>query len=144
MRTSWLREKEIKRKWYLVDIAGQTLGRAATQIASLLIGKSKVNRVPNMDCGDYVIVINCSELEVSGKKMTDKMYYRHSGYPDGFRERTLEEMMKKNPCEVVELAVKNMLPNNKLRASMFTRLFTYAGSDHKHSAQKPEVYELEK
>jgi len=142
MKTSWISESDIERKWYVVDIDDKVLGRAATQIAELLIGKSKVNRVPNMDCGDYVIVINASKVKVTGNKRVDKLYYHHSGYPGGLKVETFDDVMAKNPSKVISLAVKNMLPNNKLRQKMMIRLFIYEGSEHLHNAQKPEKVEI--
>lgn len=116
---------------------GVTLGRAATKIASVLIGKEKVDRVPNLDCGDYVIVINASKLAVTGKKMDAKMYYRHSGYPGALKEFNLRKMMVSHPDRVVTLAVTNMLPNTRLRDKMLARLMVFAGAEHPHAAQKP-------
>jgi large subunit ribosomal protein L13 len=142
MKTSWKTKTDIKRDWYEVDVAGKTLGRSATQIAELLIGKSKVDRVPNMDCGDYVIVVNASKIEVTGNKGRKKIYYHHTGYPGGLRSKTFEDMKKRRPTRLIELAVKNMLPKNKLRQTMMTRLFVYADSEHSHKAQKPKKFEL--
>lgn len=142
MKTTWLKKSEIERKWYVVDADGVILGRLATQIAGLLIGKNKVNRVPNMDCGDYVIVINASKLVVTGNKLLAKKYYRHSGYPGGLKMRSLGEMMEKNAAEVVSKAVINMLPKTKLRADMMSRLFVYPSSTHPHEAQKPSAVKI--
>lgn len=142
MKTSWIRESDIKRKWYLVDVENKILGRAATQIAQLLIGKLKVDRVFNMDCGDYVVVINASKVRVTGQKGSGKLYYRHSGYPGGLKVESFDEVMVRKPQKAISLAVKNMLPNNKLRQKMMTRLFVYEGSEHSHNAQKPEKVEI--
>lgn len=141
-KTSWTKPSDVTRKWYVVDVSGQVLGRAATQIAELLIGKSKVERVPNVDCGDYVVVINSSKVELTRGKEKKKMYYRHSGYPGGFREITFEKQLDKNSNFVIEAAVKNMLPKNRLSNEMMKRMFVYEGSDHKHAAQSPEEYKL--
>lgn len=142
MKTTWLKEKDIKRKWYLVDVEGQVLGRVATVISSLLIGKGKPNRVPNMDCGDYVIVINSAKVDVTGKKETDKIYYRHSQHPGGLKEESLGDLRKRNPNRIIERAVRNMLPNTKLRRGMMKRFFVYEGKNHDHEAQKPEPVDL--
>ncbi len=138
MKTSWIKESEIDRKWYVLDASGLILGRLATKVASLLIGKGKINFVPNMDNGDYVIVVNSEKFSVTGKKMSDKKYYRHSGYPGGFKERSLEEMLKSGKSEeVIRKAVVNMLPKTKLRAGRMARLFVYDSANHPHEAQKP-------
>lgn len=144
MKTSWISESDIKRDWYVFDVKGVILGRAATQIATKLIGKGKVNQVPNMDMGDFVIVLNAGKIEVTGKKMKNKMYQRHSGFPGGFKEETLEDLLKRDPEKVIRTAVKNMLPNNKLRKSMITRLHVYEGEEHPHGAQKPIEINLNK
>ncbi len=141
-KTTWTKEKDIERKWYLVDVKGKILGRSATQIASLLIGKKKVEQVPNLDCGDYVVVLNSDYIKLTKGKEKKKTYYRHSGYAGGFKEITFDKQMKKNSTFVMEKAVKNMLPNNKLRSSMMARLFVYKGDEHPHEAQKPEVFNL--
>lgn len=142
MNTTWPKKEEISRNWHLIDLDGQILGRAATNIATLLIGKNKPERAPNIDCGDYVVVINSSKFKVTGSKLSDKKYYRHSGYADGLKEEVLADLIEQNPEKVVRLAVKNMLPKNKLRDKMMARLFIYAGSEHPHEAQKPEKFEL--
>ncbi len=143
MKTTWKKQSEIKRDWYLIDVAGKTLGRAASEIAKLLIGKSKVDYVPNLDCGDHVIVTNASKIAVTGRKKSQKKYYRHSGYAGGFKEETFEELMNRYPEKVILLAVKNMLPKNKLRDSRMSRLRVFADENHGHEAQKPEKLELE-
>ena len=129
----------IERKWYVVDAAGCTLGRLATEIASTLRGKKKPIFTPHADCGDYVIVINADKVKFTGKKMDQKIYYNHSDYVGGMRETTLREMMAKKPEKVMELAVKGMLPKGPLGRSMMTKLHVYAGAEHPHAAQKPEV-----
>ena len=132
----------IERKWYVVDATGYTLGRLASEIAKVLRGKHKPTFTPHMDCGDYVIVVNASKIKFTGKKMDQKIYYNHSDYVGGMRETTLREMMAKKPEKVVELAVKGMLPKGPLGRSMMTKLHVYAGADHQHAAQKPEVLEI--
>ncbi|MEA3357536.1 MAG: 50S ribosomal protein L13 [Patescibacteria group bacterium] len=142
MKTSWLTESEIKRKWYIVDIQGKILGRVATVIAKLLTGKGKVDRVPNMDSGDYVVVINSAKIKLTGNKKADKKYYRHSGYPGGLVVETVERLLQKNPNKVITKAVKNMLPNNKHRDNRMSRLKVFPGAEHSHEAQKPEKVDL--
>ena len=141
-KTTWTKENDIKRKWYVVDVKGKILGRAATQIASLLIGKKKVEQVPNLDCGDYVIVLNSDHVKLTRGKEKKKTYFRHSGYPGGAKEITFDKQILKNSTFVIEKAVQNMLPNTKLRSSMMNRLFVYKGTEHSHGAQKPEVFNL--
>ena len=121
---------DIRRSWHLVDVNGKILGRISSEIAKLLMGKSKPYYVRNLDCGDYVVVINASGVKVTGKKETDKKYYRHSGYPGGLRVETLKELRESKPEEIVRLAVKGMLPQNKLRDRMLTRLFVYKDENH--------------
>ena len=130
---------KIERKWYVVDAEGCTLGRLASGVASVLRGKNKPQFTPHVDTGDYVIVVNADKIKVSGKKMDQKIYYNHSDYVGGMKETTLKEMMAKKPEKVVELAVKGMLPKGPLGREMYTKLFVYAGPEHKHAAQKPEV-----
>jgi large subunit ribosomal protein L13 len=142
VKTTWINESDIERKWYVVDAEDIILGRLATAVAGLLIGKKKVDRVPNMDCGDYVIVVNASKIRVTGKKLMAKKYARHSGYPGGFRERTLGDMMQNDSSEVVEKAVQNMLPKTKLRSGMMARLFAYSSATHPHEAQRPTSLKL--
>ena len=129
----------IERKWYVVDATGYTLGRLASEVAKVLRGKNKPIFTPHMDCGDYVIVVNAEKIKVTGKKLDQKIYYNHSDYVGGMRETTLREMMAKKPEKVVELAVKGMLPKGPLGREMYKKLFVYAGPEHKHAAQKPEV-----
>jgi len=139
MNTFMASESSIERKWYVVDATGYTLGRLASQVASVLRGKNKPTYTPHMDCGDFVIVINADKVKVSGKKMAQKIYYNHSDYVGGMRETTLAEMMAKKPERVMELAVKGMLPKGPLGRQMYTKLNVYAGAEHPHAAQKPEV-----
>ena len=129
----------IERKWYVVDAAGCTLGRLSSQVAAILRGKNKAIFTPHADCGDYVIVINAAKVKVTGKKLDQKIYYHHSDYVGGMKETTLREMLAKKPEQVVELAVKGMLPKGPLGRQMYSKLHVYAGPDHKHAAQKPEV-----
>ena len=139
MNTFMQKKETVDRKWYIVDAEGANLGRLATQVATILKGKHKVTYTPHVDCGDYVIVINASKINLTGKKLSDKMYYNHSRYAGGLRERTAGEMLEKYPEEMVERAVKGMLPKGPLGREMYTKLFVYAGPDHKHAAQKPEA-----
>ena len=129
----------IERKWYVVDAADQTLGRLTSQVAAILRGKNKPTFTPNVDTGDYVIVINADKIKVTGKKMDQKIYYSHSDYVGGMKETTLREMMNKKPEKVIELAVKGMLPKGPLGRQMIKKLHVYAGAEHGHEAQKPEV-----
>ena len=132
----------IERKWYVVDATGHTLGRLASEIASILRGKNKPTYTPHIDTGDYVIVVNADKIKVSGKKLDQKVYYNHSDYVGGMKETTLREKMAKKPEDVIYLAVKGMLPKGPLGREMITKLHVYAGADHKHQAQKPEVLEI--
>jgi large subunit ribosomal protein L13 len=125
--------KDIKRAWHLIDMQGKTLGRASTEIATLLMGKKKPYFVKNLDCGDYVVVINTKDVQVTGKKEESKVYYRHSGYPGGFRQETLKELRNRKPEEIITHAVKGMLPDNKLKKQMMTRLFVFSGAEHKYA-----------
>ena len=129
----------IDRKWYVVDATDMTLGRLASEVAKVLRGKNKAIFTPHIDTGDYVIVINAEKVKVTGKKLDQKVYYRHSEYVGGMKETTLREMLAKKPEKVVELAVKGMLPKGPLGNQMYTKLYVYAGPEHKHAAQKPEV-----
>ena len=139
MQTYMANPDKIERKWYVVDAEGCTLGRLASGVASVLRGKNKPQFTPHVDTGDYVIVVNADKIKVTGKKMDQKIYYNHSDYVCGMKETTLKEMMAKKPEKVVELAVKGMLPKGPLGREMYTKLFVYAGPEHKHAAQKPEV-----
>ncbi len=142
MKTYMLKKEEVTRKWYVVDATGQTLGRLATKVASVLRGKGKPTYTPHVDCGDYVIVVNADKVVLTGKKWNDKIYYSHSSYYGGLKEITAKEMMEKFPTRMVEKAVKGMLPKTKLGADMYRKLYVYAGQEHKHEAQKPETMEV--
>ena len=139
MKTYMANPDKIERKWYVVDAEGCTLGRLASEVAKVLRGKNKPEYTPHIDTGDYVIVVNAAKVKVTGKKLQQKIYYNHSDYVGGMKETTLKEMMAKKPEKVVELAVKGMLPKGSLGREMYKKLFVYAGPDHKHAAQKPEV-----
>ncbi len=142
MRTTYMaKPQEIDHKWYLIDAEGKTLGRLATEVATLLRGKHKPEYTPHVDTGDYVIVVNADKVTLTGKKMMNKKYYRHSGYPGGLKEMTAAEMQRKHPVRMVELAVRGMLPKTKLGRQQMKKLKVYAGSEHPHEAQQPEVYE---
>ena len=132
-----------EREWLVVDATGQTLGRLATQLADALRGKRKPEYTPHCDVGDFVIVVNAEKISVTGKKREDKRYYRHSGYPGGLRSRTLAEMLDRRPEEVIRLAVKGMLPRNRLARAQLTKLKVYAGPDHPHAAQQPKKMEID-
>ena len=132
----------IERKWYVIDAQGQTLGRLSSEIAKILRGKNKPTFTPHIDTGDNVIVINAEKIKVTGKKMDQKIYYKHSDYPGGMRETTLKEMLDKKPTDVITLAVKGMLPKGPLGRTMIEKLHVYAGAEHPHAAQKPEALEL--
>ena len=142
MKTFMQKKETVERKWYVVDAEGKTLGRLATQVATVLRGKNKPTFTPHVDCGDYVIVVNAEKVVLTGNKLEDKMYYNHSGFPGGLRERNAKTMIEKYPEEMVERAIKGMLPHNALGRAMGKKLFVYAGADHKHEAQKPEVMEV--
>ncbi len=129
---------EVERKWYLVDAEGQTLGRLATRIADTLRGKNKPEYTPHVDTGDFVVVVNAERIAVTGNKLDDKMYHRHSGYPGGLRSRTLREQLERRPTEVLRKAVKGMLPRNRLSRAQITKLKIYAGPAHPHEAQAPQ------
>ena len=139
MKTFMASPATIERKWYVVDAADYTLGRLASQVAAVLRGKNKPTYTPSMDTGDYVIVVNAEKVKVTGKKLDQKVYYRHSEYVGSLKETTLREMLNKHPERVIESAVKGMLPKGPLGRQMYTKLFVYAGPDHKHAAQKPEA-----
>lgn len=139
MKTFMASPATIDRKWYVVDATGMTLGRLATEIASVLRGKKKPIFTPHMDTGDYVIVINAEKVAVTGKKLDQKIYYRHSDYVGGMKSATLREKLHKKPEEVIEHAVRGMLPKGPLGRQMYKKLFVYAGPEHKHAAQKPET-----
>ena len=139
MKTFMASASSIDRKWYVVDATGYTLGRLASEVAKVLRGKNKPTYTPSMDTGDYVIVVNAEKVKVTGKKIDQKVYYRHSEYVGSLKETTLREMLNKHPERVIESAVKGMLPKGPLGREMYTKLHVYAGPDHKHEAQKPEV-----
>lgn len=141
-KTVWTKKEDVNRKWLVMDVKDQILGRVSTQIASLLIGKEKPEIVPNVDCGDFVIVINSDHIKLTRGKEKKKMYRKHSGYPGGLKEIRFDEQLKKDSTKIIELAVKNMLPKNKLRDGRMSRLFVYKGEEHPHVAQKPEEYKL--
>ena len=141
--TSYMQKKEtVERKWYVIDAEGKSLGRVASLAATYLRGKHKPTYTPNIDCGDNIIIINAEKVELTGNKLDNKMYYNHSMYTGGLRERTARTMREQYPVEMVERAVKGMLPHNRLGRQMYKKLFVYAGSEHKQMAQKPEVLEL--
>lgn len=139
MKTFVPSASSIERKWYVVDATGMTLGRLASEVAAILRGKNKAIFTPYLDTGDYVIVVNADKVKVTGKKLQQKIYYSHSAYVGGMKTATLREMMEKKPERVVELAVKGMLPKGPLGRQMYRKLYVYAGPEHKHAAQKPEV-----
>jgi large subunit ribosomal protein L13 len=143
MKTWNAKPGEIDRRWYVVDAEGQTLGRLATRIADTLRGKDKPQYTPHVDTGDFVIVVNAEKIAVTGKKLDQKRYYRHSGYPGGLRSRTLREQLDRQPTEVLRKAVKGMLPRNRLSRAQITKLKIYAGPEHPHEAQAPEPLPLE-
>jgi len=133
---------EVERKWYVVDAEGKTLGRLASEVAAILRGKHKPTYTPHVDTGDHVIIINAEKIELTGKKLTDKLYYRHSLHPGGLKVRTALEMRTNYPEQMLEKAIRGMLPKGSLGRQMFKKLHVYRGSEHPHQAQKPEVYEL--
>ncbi|MBV8257699.1 MAG: 50S ribosomal protein L13 [Actinobacteria bacterium] len=143
MKTYSAKPGEITREWFLVDADGQTLGRLATQIADTLRGKRKPQFTPHVDTGDFVIVINAEKIQVTGNKLDQKRYYRHSGYPGGLRSRTLRDQLERRPTEVLRVAVRGMLPKNRLARQQLTKLKIYAGPEHPHSAQNPRPLDLE-
>jgi large subunit ribosomal protein L13 len=134
---------EVEKKWYVVDAEGQTLGRLASEVASILRGKKKPIYTPHVDTGDYVIVINAEKVEVTGKKRKDKIYKRHTGYPGGLRETTFEKLQATKPEEIIRHAVKGMMPKGRLGRQMYKKLKVYAGAEHIHAAQKPEVWTIQ-
>ncbi len=142
MKTYTAKPEDIKREWFLVDAEGKTLGRLATKIAEILRGKHKPIYTPHLDCGDYVIVVNADKIRVTGRKLDQKIYYRHSGYPGGLKSITLRDQLQKHPERVLEAAVRGMLPKNRLGRKMFKKLKVYAGDSHPHQAQQPKTLEL--
>ena len=142
MKTLTITPNDIPRKWYIVDAKNKTLGRLATEVARRLRGKHKPEYTPNMDLGDYIIVINAAEIVVTGNKAEDKIYYRHSGYPGGLKSINFKKLIVKNPTYIIEKAVKGMLPKGPLGRQIYRKLKVYADSDHQHAAQQPEILEI--
>ena len=143
MKNSYMQKKEtVERNWYVIDATDVPLGRLASKVATMLRGKHKATYTPHIDCGDYIIIVNASKVNLTGNKLENKMYYNHSQYTGGLRERTAKTMREEYPEEMVERAVKGMLPHNRLGRQMYRKLFVYAGSEHKQMAQKPEVLEV--
>ena len=134
--------QNIERKWYLIDAEGLVLGRLATEVASILRGKKKPTFTPNIDCGDYVIIVNAEKVALTGNKLDDKLYIHHSGYSSGLKTRTARKMLETQPQKIVEKAIRGMLPHNALGEDMYRKLFVYCGPEHKQQAQKPEVYKF--
>lgn len=143
MKNSYMQKKEeVVHNWYVIDAEGISLGRLAAKVSNVLQGKHKPTYTPHVDCGDNVIVINAEKINLTGNKLDDKIYYNHSGYTGGLRERTAREMVEKYPVEMIERAVKGMLPKTRLGRQMYKKLFVYAGSEHPHAAQQPENMEV--
>lgn len=139
MKNTYMQKKEtVERNWYVVDATDMTLGRLATKVASVLRGKHKPTYTPHIDCGDFVVVVNADKINLTGNKLDQKIYYNHSGYTGGLRKRTARVMKEQYPVEMVERAIKGMLPHNRLGRQMYRKLFVYAGNEHPHAAQKPE------
>ena len=143
MKTFMQTKETVKRDWYVIDATNLPLGRLATKVATILRGKHKATYTPHIDCGDYVIVINAEKVRLTGNKLNDKMYYDHSGFPGGLRERNAKTMIESYPVEMVERAVKGMLPKGPLGRQMYTKLFVYRGSEHNHAAQKPTTITID-
>ena len=142
MKTYSAKPLEVERKWYVIDAEGEILGRLATRIANILRGKNKPEYTPNVDTGDFVVVINAEKVRVTGNKETDKIYYHHTGYPGGLKSASFKQLMEKDATMALEKAVKGMLPKNRLGDDMYRNLYVYVGPDHPHQGQKPEVYTL--
>lgn len=142
MKTYSTKPEDIQREWWIVDAEGKTLGRLASEVARILRGKHKPYYAPHLDCGDYVIVINAEKIHVTGRKLDNKLYYRHSGYPGGLKQMTLREMLQRRPTRVIRKAVWGMLPHNRLGRRMIKKLKVYAGAEHPHQAQKPKPLEI--
>ncbi|MBE9478686.1 MAG: 50S ribosomal protein L13 [Chloroflexi bacterium] len=142
MKTYTARAEDIEQEWFLVNAEGKTLGRLASEIAQVLRGKHKPIYTPHLDCGDFVIVVNAEKVRVTGRKLDQKMYYRHTGYPGGIKSISLRNQLQKHPERVLEAAVRGMLPKNRLGRKMFKKLKVYAGNSHPHQAQQPKVLEL--
>ena len=143
MKTFMQTKETVERTWYVIDAADKPLGRVATKAATILRGKHKATFTPHIDCGDYVIIINADKVKLTGNKINDKMYYNHSGFPGGLRTRNAKTMLESYPVEMVERAVNGMLPNGTLGRQMYRKLFVYAGSEHKHEAQKPTTITID-
>lgn len=143
MKTVSIRKEDITRKWFLVDANEKILGRLASEVASILRGKHKPQFTPHLDLGDHVVVINAEKIKLTGNKLKDKVYYHHSGYPKGLKSRTAGELMRERPEEVISMAIKGMLPKNKLGKTMARKLKVYKGPEHPHQAQSPEMLEIE-
>ena len=144
MKTEFAKKEQVARKWYVIDAQGQVLGRLAVEIARRLRGKHKPNFSPHVDTGDYIIVVNADKIRLTGRKMDNKMYYRHTGYPGGLRSMNARQLLGRKPERMVELAVKGMLPKNRLGRRMYQKLKVYITAEHPHAAQQPEVLSLEK
>lgn len=142
MITKFVRKEDVQHKWYVVDAQNVVLGRLAVEIAKRLRGKHKPNFSPHIDSGDYIVVVNADKIRLTGKKLTDKVYYRHTGYPGGIKSMTAKEMLARKPEHMLELAVKRMLPKNRLGRAMYKKMKVYAAPDHPHAAQQPEVLTL--
>lgn len=143
MKNSYMQKKEtVERNWYVIDATDIPLGRLASRVATMLRGKHKATYTPHIDCGDYIIITNASKVKLTGNKLDKKLYYNHSGYTGGLRVRSAKTMIEKYPIEMIERAVKGMLPNGRLGRAMYKKLFVYEGSEHPHMAQKPEIYEI--
>ena len=142
MSTPFPSKKSIERNWHVIDAEGQVLGRMATRVATLLMGKHKPGYTPFLDCGDHVVIVNAEKIVLTGAKMDDKMYYRHSGYPGGIKEARARRVMREKPTMIVETAIKGMVPKTKLGRQMLTKLRVYAGPEHPHEAQQPQPYSL--
>lgn len=143
MKTFSAKSETVKRDWYIVDAAGKTLGRLASEIAKRLRGKHKAEYTPHVDTGDYIVVVNAEKVSVTGRKFTDKIYYRHTGHPGGIKEISFDKLQAKKPCDIIELAVKKMLPRNPLGRAMYRKLKVYAGTEHPHTAQQPLILNIE-
>lgn len=144
MKNTYMQKKEtVERNWYVIDATDLTLGRLATKVATVLRGKHKPTYTPHIDCGDFVIVVNADKVNLTGKKLDQKIYYNHSGYTGGLRERTARVMKEQYPVEMVERAIKGMLPHNRLGRQMYKKLFVYAGNEHPHTAQQPKEMKLD-
>lgn len=142
MKSYMARPLQVERKWYVIDAEGQTLGRLSSEITGILRGKTKAQYTPHIDTGDFVVVVNAEKIVVTGKKATQKVYYRHSGYPGGLKTTTYEEMMERKPAEIIRKAVAGMMPKTRLGRQQLRKLKVYAGPEHPHRAQSPETYEV--